>query len=260
MCGFYQKKIRTPLILGIMVVWLSLSSFAATLDPVQQADLGSVTIGYQIIGQGEPFLLLMGLGGTIDDWPRYLVDALALRFQLILMDNRGMGHSTDTDQPFSYSLLAEDAIRLLDFLEIESAHMLGYSMGSMFIQHLLIHHPQRVRKAILYGTSIDTAGLLALLREFANAPLPESGPVKKQLDIVDDWKTPLDKIQGIDHDVLLIVGQDDLITPPSHSLLLSGLMPNAWLARPRGYDHYMVFANPEGFTSVVLSFFDLDIP
>ncbi len=259
MYWFDLKRVPVPLIIGILIVWLSLVSFSATLDPTKQADLGSVKIGYTVMGQGEPFLLLMGLGGTINDWPKYLVDTLAQRFQVILMDNRGMGYSTDTDEPFSYPLLAEDAIRLMDFLEIESAHMLGYSMGSMFIQHLLIHHPQRVGKAILYGTSIDTSGVLALLRKYANAPLPESGPVKKQLDIVDDWITPLDKIQGIDHEVLLIVGQDDLITPSFHSLLLAGLMPNAWLVRPRGFDHYMVFANPKGFTSVVLSFFDMDI-
>ena len=65
----------------------------------------------------------------MDRWPREFIDALSKQYQLIILDNRGMGYSTANDIKFSYKLFADDVISLFDALEVKKANVLGFSMG-----------------------------------------------------------------------------------------------------------------------------------
>lgn len=123
-----------------------------------------ITIEYEVLGSGPPLLLVMGLGGQLTDWPQGFVDQLAERFTVIRFDNRDIGLSTKSDwtpparsaalrQRFSrkdadvgYFLadMAEDAVGLLDGLNISKAHVVGMSMGGMIAQSMAIAHPDRV--------------------------------------------------------------------------------------------------------------------
>ena len=131
------------------------------------AQLGDVTIEYEVDGSddGEPMLLVMGLGAQLVAWPREVVDGLADRgFRVIRMDNRDIGLSTKTEAPvptraalfkafahrryaqadYLISDMAADAVALLDHLGVGAAHVVGVSMGGMIAQQLTIDHPERV--------------------------------------------------------------------------------------------------------------------
>jgi pimeloyl-ACP methyl ester carboxylesterase len=113
-----------------------------------RAKANGIEIAYDLLGSGEPLLLIGGFGMTREFWGT-LPASLADRFQVIVYDNRGSGESTLPSEPFSIADMAEDAIGLMDALEIRTAHIFGVSMGGMIGQLLCAGHPGRVRKAIL---------------------------------------------------------------------------------------------------------------
>ncbi|MGB5757076.1 MAG: alpha/beta fold hydrolase [Acidimicrobiales bacterium] len=131
-------------------------------------DVNGVLIEYAEWGSGPPLLLVMGLGGQLTDWPAEFVDGLAQRFRVVAFDNRDIGLSSETTGPImstsamlrtlltrrkpesGYVLadMADDAVGLLDALDVDSAHVLGISMGGMIAQTMAIHHRQRVKSMV----------------------------------------------------------------------------------------------------------------
>ena len=107
-----------------------------------------IELAFDTIGSGEPLLLIGGFGMTREFWGT-LPALLAERFRIIVYDNRGSGSSSVPSEPFTINDMAEDAVGLLDALDIDSAHLFGVSMGGMIAQQLCANHPERVRKAIL---------------------------------------------------------------------------------------------------------------
>lgn len=259
-----KKNVLFALILVFVVIFsfgiqLNIPAESVAIDAagnkVYQIPVGDIVIGFKVIGEGEPLLLVTGLGCEMIHWPQTILDILSHDYQLILMDNRGMGFSGDViDQPYSYEMLSEDVVSFMDAIGLEKADMLGYSMGSIFIQYILLNHPERVGRAILNATSFDTTGCLADLRKNANAELPTEGPVKKQLDIVDDWQVDPADFSDIDHSVLFIHGTSDNILPVSNSVVLSSYFKNSWLIRFNGDDHYLIFEDPVDFAYCCLTF------
>jgi pimeloyl-ACP methyl ester carboxylesterase len=125
-----------------------------------------ITLEYEVHGDGDPLLLVMGLGGQLVAWPATFVAGLVDRgFKVITFDNRDIGLSTKIDaapptktQSAMFSIsrrfaksayllsdMAKDAVGLLDALNIERAHVVGMSMGGMIAQTMAIEHPSRVR-------------------------------------------------------------------------------------------------------------------
>jgi pimeloyl-ACP methyl ester carboxylesterase len=156
-----------------------------------------ITIEYEEQGSGEPLLLVMGLGGQLTDWPQELVDMIAGQgFRVIRHDNRDAGLSTEfsATPPTTNELLratvlgrpirseyllsdmADDAVGLLDALGVESAHVVGVSMGGMIAQEMAIGHPDRVRSltSIMSTTGNRRVGRpkAKLLRLLARRPDP----------------------------------------------------------------------------------------
>ena len=126
-----------------------------------------ITIEYETAGNpaDPPLLLIMGLGGQLIAWDDEFVAALVAKgFYVVRFDNRDVGLSTWFDEAgtpdlaaaftgevqaaYLLSDMAGDAAGLLDALGIESAHVLGVSMGGMIAQSLAIGHPTRVRSMI----------------------------------------------------------------------------------------------------------------
>jgi pimeloyl-ACP methyl ester carboxylesterase len=156
-----------------------------------------ITIEYEEQGSGEPLLLVMGLGGQLIDWPQELVDLIAAQgFRVIRHDNRDAGLSTEFSAPpptskelikatllrrsieseYLLSDMADDAVGLLDVLGIESAHVVGVSMGGMIAQAMAIGHPDRVRSltSIMSTTGNRRVGQpkARLIRLLARRPDP----------------------------------------------------------------------------------------
>jgi pimeloyl-ACP methyl ester carboxylesterase len=115
-------------------------------------DAGGTELYFARSGSGEPMLLIQGMSATHLTWGRPFVASLEQSFECIVFDNRGMGLSGAARMPFTTADLAGDTVALLDALEIESAHLVGISMGGMIAQELALAHPQRIRSLTLGAT------------------------------------------------------------------------------------------------------------
>jgi pimeloyl-ACP methyl ester carboxylesterase len=110
-----------------------------------------INIHYEEIGSGEPLLLIMGLGADGSLWAQH-VDVYKDHFRCIMMDNRGSGRSDKPDGPYTIKQMADDAVGLLDALNIIKAHISGISMGGAIAQEIAINNPERVLTATLIST------------------------------------------------------------------------------------------------------------
>jgi pimeloyl-ACP methyl ester carboxylesterase len=115
--------------------------------------VGDIRLHYEVIGSGDPLLMVMGLGGSSAGWAPNLVSELARSFRTIIYDNRGTGRSDKPDEPYSLEILAADAIAILDALRIERAHVFGVSMGGMIAQEIALHYPSRLQTLTLGCTT-----------------------------------------------------------------------------------------------------------
>jgi 3-oxoadipate enol-lactonase len=104
---------------------------------------------YERGGSGEPLLLVQGMSGTHVSWGEGFRGALEESFDVVAFDNRGIGLSAPVDGPFTIREMAEDTAGLLDELGIESAHVVGISMGGMIAQELALAEPGRLRSLTL---------------------------------------------------------------------------------------------------------------
>ena len=138
------------------------------LSEERPAPANGIEIAYQEIGNpgGEPLLLVMGLGMQMLGWHEEFCGMLAERgFRVVRFDNRDIGRSTKIESagvpsrldmvlgrrstaPYLLRDMAADTTGLMDHLEIESAHVVGVSMGGMIAQTLAIESPERVRSLV----------------------------------------------------------------------------------------------------------------
>lgn len=100
-------------------------------------------------GAGEPLLLIQGLSGNHLHWGERFLSRLEPAFETIAYDHRGIGLSDPTPAGYTIADLADDAAGLLDAVDLESAHVMGVSMGGMVAQELALRAPQRVRSLTL---------------------------------------------------------------------------------------------------------------
>src|ERR1700722_19261249 len=114
-----------------------------------------IGIGYKLIGTGQPLVMINDLGRTMDAWPDQMTEQLSQKYQLIMLDNRGMGFTTLDGAKFSTKLFADDVVALLDALHVKKASVLGAAMGSIIAQELLLDHPERVDKVIIWEPCTD---------------------------------------------------------------------------------------------------------
>jgi pimeloyl-ACP methyl ester carboxylesterase len=128
---------------------------------------GEVELDCVRSGSGPPLLLIMGLSGTYLHWGEPFLGRLRKDFELIAYDHRGVGASTRLEGPITISEMAEDAANLLGALAVDSAHVLGISMGGMVAQELALHRPELVRTLTLGCTYCGGQGSALMGRESA---------------------------------------------------------------------------------------------
>jgi 3-oxoadipate enol-lactonase len=111
--------------------------------------VGDIELDYERSGSGAPLLAIMGMSGTALHWGEPFLAALRESFELITYDHRGVGASTKLAGGITIAQMAEDAYGLMQALELDSAHILGISMGGMIAQELALGHPESVRTLTL---------------------------------------------------------------------------------------------------------------
>ena len=254
-----------------------------------------VTLHHETTGEGDPLLLVMGTSGAIPLWGE-MVGRLAQTHRVIAYDNRGLGGSERGDGPISVASLAEDASALLEALEVPRAHVLGWSLGSAIAQELALAHPEQVASAIMYATWARADGfqrsvLSALRLPYAvrdmEAALAVAGiafspqlldhpdfgallepvlPAFPQDDAqmqvtVEQWDADLahdtlDRLGDIAAPTLVVVGEQDLLTPPWQAEKVANAIPGAQyeLVTGPGSSHGMHLERPEDLVRLVTAF------
>jgi 3-oxoadipate enol-lactonase len=123
------------------------------------AENDGVKIYWEETGEGQPMLLIMGLGWVSYMWHRTRA-ALAPKYRVIIFDNRGVGRSDVPAGPYPIARMAADAAAVLDAAGVTSAHIYGISMGGMIGQEFTLQYPARVKSLILGCTA--AGGLTAV--------------------------------------------------------------------------------------------------
>lgn len=265
----YIKKITYLSVLLLIVLAIGVSS--VTAQPIQpsgenvgsdeqgnviyQVQANGIKIGYKLIGSGEPLVMIMGLGGTMEDWPQEVIEALSKKYQLIILDNRGMGYTTANDVTFTNELFVADVIGLLDALEVKKANVLGFSMGSTITQVLLLEYSQRLNKVIVYAPSTDGSDVV---KTIAGAVIDDP-IILRQIEATALWRTPLDKMSSVTNDVMFIVGTSDTTVGIESSKTLASTVPGAWLVQFKNATHVLMRETPAEFAKIVLTFLGINM-
>ena len=259
------------------------------------ARLNGISISYQVEGQGEPLVMIMGFTASRIGWmpqrrffKRY--------YRVITFDNRGAGKSDKPPVSYSTRMMADDTVKLMDVLGIEKAHIMGLSMGGMIAQELAINYPQRVVKLVLVATytrqdeisgdTLEQAKFLHLSPEKKinamiglafNKPLyrftvgllarAQAGfrGVSSKVGIAGQSEAcqkhdTLERLSSITAPTLIIVGTGDRIINPVSSEVIAGKIPNAKLVKVDGASHYFSFEMKNVFNREVLNFLKSNSP
>jgi len=180
-------------------------------------------------GQGEPILLIMGLGWPATMWYRTR-PALNARYRTVAFDNRGAGRSDVPSGPYAIATMAADAAAVLDAAGIKSAHLLGASMGGMIAQEFALRYNDRVRSLVLactacggpHATQADPEVIRVLLQR-------EGTPAERAEAVVPfiyDVSTPRERI---DEDLAIL--SENYATAGGYMAQLQGIL--AWEAYTR---------------------------
>ncbi|WP_051677123.1 alpha/beta fold hydrolase [Maridesulfovibrio frigidus] len=253
---------------------------ALSYSTVQVAD---AELAYRVVGEGEPLLLIMGFGGTMDLWDVDMVRELAKNNQVIMFDNPGMGGSTAGTDKITITSMAGYSAGLLSALGYEKAHIFGWSMGSLIAQEMALNYPEKVNKLILMGTACDnepvakiTKELLAmdteeLLTHFfpkawldkhpdalSKLPHPKNSPnvevIKAQGEAMINWPGTCDRLEVLQNDTLIISGMQDDILDETLSLELVQKVQGAWLVRFKNAAHWLMYQAPVSLARTITTF------
>lgn len=195
------------------------------------APVNGIQVYYEVYGQGMPVVLLHGSFYTIDlNWSE-LIPELSKHRKVIAIEMQGHGHSPYADREMSMTNLASDVEKVLDYLKIDSADLVGYSMGGSIAYQFAVQSPKRLRKLVIISSTYKSAGWLPIVNSafddfkpeyFDNTPLhtaykavaPDSTKWRSFLNLMFDFaKVPFDSgdsnIAKITSPVLIISGDND---------------------------------------------------
>lgn len=130
------------------------------------APVNGLKMYYEIRGQGEPLVLLHGAFMAITDEWSDLANELAKTRKVIAVEMQGHGRTADIKRDISYENLADDVTTILDYLKIERADLVGYSLGAGTATECAIRHPEKVRKVVSISHPIRRDGWVKEANDF----------------------------------------------------------------------------------------------
>lgn len=241
---------------------------------------------------GAPVLMIQGLGADKHLWDVQRL-ALARSYRTLALDNRGAGRSDKPLGVYTMEQMADDAIAVLDHAAVDDAHVVGASMGGVIAQVLALHHPERVRSLTLactacrhhqwrrellagWAETAQTRGMGAMTSEAARWVI---GPRSfRRLSPAIGWMGPLafsrpphafasqvagilasdddhaDNLRNVTAPTLVMVGNQDILTPRGDAEELAELIPGAELVVISGAAHGFMVEHGTTFNRVLLDF------
>ena len=251
-------------------------------------------IHYEVTGKTgkTPVLMIQGLGASKNAWNLQRI-AMATRFRIISFDNRGAGRSDKPTVPFTLEQMADDAIAVLDAAGIETAHVVGASMGGVISQIVAVKYSQRVRSLTLVCTACrnhpwrqellqswaktaEEKGMIEVGKEAAQwvmsprsfrrlvpaftwmGPLaalrPRHSFVSQIHAILDTREDLVDQLSTITAPTMVVVGNQDILTPRGDSEEIAERIPNAELVVISGAAHGLMMEHSSTFNKILIEF------
>jgi len=153
-------------------------------------DRATISINYQILGEGPRVLFFNGSGGSIEG-SQLLINAFAKTCQVLAHDQRGLGKTSVPGGPYTMADYASDAAALLDHVGWQTTNVIGLSFGGMVAQEFAVTFPDRVDRLVLMCTSAGgIAGSSYPLHQLAQLPTTERNKALRLLTdtrFTDDW-------------------------------------------------------------------------
>lgn len=263
------------------------------MTPVQSARIGPAPfISVDYAGQGDLVVFLHGIGGNKRNW-RSNLPPVAEHFLAAAWDGRGWGESDDYEGPLSFEDMAGDLVRVIDHFGASRAHLVGLSLGVKVALNFVHLHPRRVASLTLCDGSLrarraDPASLKEFLRlrrqplldgkeprDIAEpvarslvSPAAQPGALQQLIDSMSRLHKAMYlkalELAAFAEDApgaariavptLVVVGQDDRLTPVSEAQALVNAIPNARLAVVENAGHLVNIEQPEPFNALLLEF------
>ena len=245
---------------------------------MQHFNSDGVEIAYVDEGAGPPILLIHGFASHIGmNWrtPGWITTLVDAGYRVVAFDNRGHGQSQklyDLDK-YGAPIMAEDARRLLDHLAIESADVMGYSMGARITAFFAMRHRERVRRIVFGGLGYNMvrgmAGTGPIAHALEAASIDEvtnptartfrafaeqtKSDLKALAACIRSSRDPIsaDDLRTLDVPVLVAVGSEDVVGGPAQKL--ADLLPKGQAFEIEGRDH-MKAVGDERYKQAVLEF------
>lgn len=222
--------------------------------------LSDADIYYEVYGKGEPLFLLHGNGGSIEAFSKEIPE-LSKHFQVIAMDSRAQGKSTDTSsEPLTYIKFADDVKTLADKLGFKKINILGWSDGGNTAIEFAIKYPDNINKVITTGANVFPNGVgEKMVEDMRNDIAKMKAEKKPERDIrlqqlmVDEPKITKQQLNHIKAKVLVLAGENDLILQ-SHTDYITKEIPNAKQKIYKGASHGIPIERAEELTKDVINF------
>jgi len=269
-------KKRVQFLISILVIILASCQATPTLVPLRSASvkLDDITMYFEEYGKGEPLILLTGGLRSTSAWVNQ-IPVFSQQYHVIALDSRGQGRTTDSEAPISYHLMAEDTLRLMDYLGIDSAYIVGWSDGGIIGIDLAIHHPERIRALVTYGANTTPDGLKpSEIKDLQNASVEDIqkslsdeyrrlSPQPERLPIVIEkmrilWLTEpnftAEELASIKTPTLIMQGQNDEVIRADHAESIAKAIPNAKFILLSGAGHDAMTKKSQEWNKAVLDF------
>ena len=240
------------------------------------ASVNDIKMYYAIFNKNgkEPVILLHGGFVSSEEWG-FEVPLLSKTHKVIIVDSRGHGRSSMTNQPLSYNLMASDVLQLINYLKIKKISIVGWSDGGIIGLILAIKYPERINKLFTFGTNYNLSGYKtepfdsALSAHFMArvqtnyrklSPTPDSFAVLrkalgKMYSTEPDLK-PAD-IKTIKSPTVIACGQYEQFITLEHFKNLAHLIPNAKLLILPNVSHGGPLQDPANFHKAIVNLLEI---
>jgi len=188
-----MKNLLKPILIITFMFTASQSNGQQT-KPSQSgyAPVNGIKIYYEVYGEGRPIVLLHGAFMTIESNWGQMIPELAKSRKVIAIEMQGHGHTQYSDRKLSHATMASDVEGVMDYLKIDSADVVGYSMGGTVAYKFAIQSPKRLRKLVIISSTYKTTGWLPIISNTFKSWKPEffnNTPLHTAYDAVAPDKT-----------------------------------------------------------------------
>ena len=241
-------------------------------------ELNGIASYYEQHGSGEPLLLLHGGHCSIETWQSQ-IDALAPHYRVHAPERPGQGRTADRPGPITFQAMVDDTVAYLDAMQVDSAHVVGFSDGAITGLLLALEHPHRLRSLVSISANLSPA---AFPDEDESTdpvedatPPPEPDPedeayARLSPDGPDHAKVVLERLYAmwmsepqidpaslatVSTPTLVLAGDGDSI-PTVHSVEIARALPHAQLCIVPGAGHMVIREKPAQVNRAILDFLD----